>query len=381
MRGCGRDQHAGEHGPVARCRPTTTTRTAPAPGRRTSSSATPTTSTSRARSPTDLDGVYLRNTENPVHPSIGLYHPFDGDGMLHAIRFDGRRGALPQPLRPHRRLPRRAGGRPSRCGPACSTLPEHSLREDGWGARGRMKDASSTDVVVHDGTALTHLLPVRRRLPARPDDARRRGQGAVGGRLPEPDRRVGAPEARRAHRRAARLRLRQGARRTCTTAWSSADGRARALDRRAAARARACRTTWRSPSTTRSSTTCPLFWEPELLEQGVHLPALLPGPAQPVRRSSRAAAAPTRSAGSRPSRPTSCTGSTRTRTATRSCSTASSSTTRRRRSGDGAPRMVVAYRHIDLAAARRPAAPLALRPRDRARRRRSRCRTGPWSSG
>ena len=37
--------------------------------------------------PADLDGVYLRNTENPVHPSLKNYHPFDGDGMVHAIRF------------------------------------------------------------------------------------------------------------------------------------------------------------------------------------------------------------------------------------------------------------------------------------------------------
>ena len=37
--------------------------------------------------PADLDGVYLRNTENPVHPSIRMYHPFDGDGMLHAVGF------------------------------------------------------------------------------------------------------------------------------------------------------------------------------------------------------------------------------------------------------------------------------------------------------
>ena len=39
--------------------------------------------------PADLSGVYLRNTENPVHPSIGQYHPFDGDGMLHQIAFQG----------------------------------------------------------------------------------------------------------------------------------------------------------------------------------------------------------------------------------------------------------------------------------------------------
>ncbi|MEO7398329.1 MAG: carotenoid oxygenase family protein, partial [Ilumatobacteraceae bacterium] len=38
--------------------------------------------------PADLAGVYLRNTENPVHDSIGRYHPFDGDAMLHSMRFE-----------------------------------------------------------------------------------------------------------------------------------------------------------------------------------------------------------------------------------------------------------------------------------------------------
>ena len=35
--------------------------------------------------PTDIDGVYIRNTENPVHRPLGRYHPFDGDGMVHMI--------------------------------------------------------------------------------------------------------------------------------------------------------------------------------------------------------------------------------------------------------------------------------------------------------
>ena len=41
--------------------------------------------------PRDLDGVYLRNTENPLHPSLKFYHPFDGDGMMHIVGFrDGK---------------------------------------------------------------------------------------------------------------------------------------------------------------------------------------------------------------------------------------------------------------------------------------------------
>ncbi len=41
--------------------------------------------------PTDIDGVYLRNTENPLFQAIGRYHPFDGDGMLHMAAFQGGR--------------------------------------------------------------------------------------------------------------------------------------------------------------------------------------------------------------------------------------------------------------------------------------------------
>lgn len=43
--------------------------------------------------PDDLEGVYLRNTENPLRPSIRKYHPFDGDGMIHAVTFRGGRAA------------------------------------------------------------------------------------------------------------------------------------------------------------------------------------------------------------------------------------------------------------------------------------------------
>ena len=41
--------------------------------------------------PDDIDGIYLRNTENQVHQPLGRYHPFDGDAMIHQISFrDGK---------------------------------------------------------------------------------------------------------------------------------------------------------------------------------------------------------------------------------------------------------------------------------------------------
>jgi carotenoid cleavage dioxygenase len=105
--------------------------------------------------PADLCGVYLRNTENPVHPALDrLYHPFDGDGMLHAIRFVGGTAEY------RNRFVRTAGlAAESAAGHALWSGilggPEQSIADDGWGARTRMKDASSTDVVVHGGKVLT----------------------------------------------------------------------------------------------------------------------------------------------------------------------------------------------------------------------------------
>jgi carotenoid cleavage dioxygenase len=104
--------------------------------------------------PDDLDGVYLRNTENPLHPAIGRYHPFDGDGMIHAVEFGNGSANY------RNRFVRTAGFEAELAanGPLWAGLaepPARSIREDGWGARTRMKDASSTDVVVHNGKALT----------------------------------------------------------------------------------------------------------------------------------------------------------------------------------------------------------------------------------
>lgn len=39
--------------------------------------------------PADIDGIYLRNTENPVHQPLGRHHPFDGDAMVHQVSISG----------------------------------------------------------------------------------------------------------------------------------------------------------------------------------------------------------------------------------------------------------------------------------------------------
>lgn len=104
--------------------------------------------------PEDLHGVYLRNTENPLVPAAERYHPFDGDGMIHSIYFNnGAAEYRNRFIRTEGLLAELDAG-----GPLWSGLAESPLvapRQDGWGARSRMKDASSTDVVVHNGVALT----------------------------------------------------------------------------------------------------------------------------------------------------------------------------------------------------------------------------------
>ena len=104
--------------------------------------------------PADLDGLYLRNTENPLHPALKTYHPFDGDAMLHIVGFrDGKAFYRNRFVRTEAfEAEQEAGGPlwPGLAEPLALARADH-----GWGARTMLKDASSTDVVVHRGTALT----------------------------------------------------------------------------------------------------------------------------------------------------------------------------------------------------------------------------------
>jgi carotenoid cleavage dioxygenase len=97
--------------------------------------------------------MYVRNTENPLHDPLGRYHPFEGDGMLHRIDFkDGRatygnRWVRTRCFRAEQEVGHGLWGS-LMDGPGVSQRP-------GFGAHGGLKDASSTDVVVHAGKILS----------------------------------------------------------------------------------------------------------------------------------------------------------------------------------------------------------------------------------
>ena len=103
--------------------------------------------------PDDIDGLYLRNTENQVHQPLGRHHPFDGDGMIHQISFQNGKASYRNRFVRTRCFEAEQTAEQSLWGglmdgPGMSTRP-------GFGAHGSLKDSSSTDIVVHAGKAIS----------------------------------------------------------------------------------------------------------------------------------------------------------------------------------------------------------------------------------
>lgn len=101
--------------------------------------------------PEDLDGIYIRNTHNNATDPRGIYHPFDGDGMLHAIKFEEGK------VEYRNKFVRTTGflaeqGARGALWPGMMQPGEYTRR--GWGSMGVMKDNAGTDVGAHAG----HLL-------------------------------------------------------------------------------------------------------------------------------------------------------------------------------------------------------------------------------
>ena len=104
--------------------------------------------------PKDLNGIYVRNTHNQVHESLGMYHPFDGDGMLHSMHFeDGRATYRNRFVQTTGFLAEQAAGRSLWPG---ILAPQLQARR-GWGSMGAMKDNAGTDVKVHAGKLLATM--------------------------------------------------------------------------------------------------------------------------------------------------------------------------------------------------------------------------------
>jgi len=104
--------------------------------------------------PRDLHGIYVRNTHNPVHESLGVYHPYDGDGMLHAMHFqDGRATYRNRFVETTGFLAELVAGRA--LWPGILSPGLHARR--GWGSMGAMKDNAGTDVICHAGQLIAAM--------------------------------------------------------------------------------------------------------------------------------------------------------------------------------------------------------------------------------
>lgn len=107
--------------------------------------------------PEDLYGAYMRNGPNPVLAPRGLYHWFDGDGMVHAVYFRDRRASY---------IRRWVRTRALREEIARGTVTlsgimgpfDLSLAAEGERARNTdyCKDTANTTLTLHDGKVLAH---------------------------------------------------------------------------------------------------------------------------------------------------------------------------------------------------------------------------------
>lgn len=96
--------------------------------------------------PADLNGVYLRNGPNPRFKPKGAYHPFDGDGMIHAAHFkDGKLTYRNKWVRTEGWLKNDAAGEESHWGIMTSLKGRDDMP---------MADAANTDVIGHAGKAV-----------------------------------------------------------------------------------------------------------------------------------------------------------------------------------------------------------------------------------
>lgn len=105
--------------------------------------------------PPALHGSYLRNGPNPQFTPLGRYHPFDGDGMVHAVTLaDGAAlGYRNRWVESRGLLAEREAGRALFGGLSSFAVPPPEVVE----RAGFMKNTANTNVVRHAGRLLALL--------------------------------------------------------------------------------------------------------------------------------------------------------------------------------------------------------------------------------
>lgn len=98
--------------------------------------------------PDDLCGAYFRNGPNPAHEPANKYHPFDGDGMVHAVYFrDGKASYRNRYIQTAALAREALAGEaiwPGVMGPFDFSLADFPI-----------KDTSNTDIMLYNGALLS----------------------------------------------------------------------------------------------------------------------------------------------------------------------------------------------------------------------------------
>ena len=131
--------------------------------------------------PAALNGMFVRTGPNPQFAPLGAYHPFDGDGMLHAVYIeDGVARYRNRWIESKGLLAERARGRACYGGMNNFQLPPDDVMEEG----GLLKNTANTATVRHAGR---YFSLMEAGLPTEFDtDLRTLGEWDFGGRLDGP---------------------------------------------------------------------------------------------------------------------------------------------------------------------------------------------------
>jgi len=108
--------------------------------------------------PSGLRGMFVRNGPNPQFAPLGAYHPFDGDGMIHALYFeDGRVRYRNRWVESVGLLAERKRGKSCFGSVSLFRLPDPDVMEEA----GVMKNNANTHFVRHAGKYLALMEAAR----------------------------------------------------------------------------------------------------------------------------------------------------------------------------------------------------------------------------